>query len=985
MIRVETFRQTIFVDHQNRNYAWLDVEGWDRCNPYAVDVLIDGQLVAQVPAIFHHHAELYLPRVDQLTDCVIRLRPFEASPVYYNTTLRPVTDLTVNFFSSSHEDLGYCGYVSKLESENADYLDAAMDLCDKDPRFHYMIEHTTWLRGFEHYRSGDARQRLQTYLDDGRIQISAGHSGVHTHWQGYEQLLRSTSFGTIHAAKTWNTQPKAVIHADVSGLTWAAVSAYAQMGIRYVGLYPNDSFRVSRDGTPLPRVFYWLAPNGKDKVLFHYQTAYRDWALGAIFQDCSRHGGFPLDNTRLTKVIDAMDRIVDQMGDVPYDMVPVCYYDDREHPSTKLLDLCDALSAKWSVPRFTMSTLEKTLSHLEANFSDSIPVLTGELNEQWADFATIAPQWTARKRQAERWFRAAEAVSAARSIQNGVPYPDQTLNQIQWRMAEFDEHCWATSSKDPQEMHRYNLRVTKEQSAKYADSSVQRLLTQGLGQCEATPILWNPLPFPTDHYADLPLGDEIQRFGDGTFLSRVKSLPAFGARQLPETVPAESTILSDDVTELETKYYRITLDPGSRQVAQIYDKTLQKNLLDPWARFPLGQYLYTNTESKLDSDISFEVPGAAQVTVEDGPLAIRLVRTSYEEQSCANVRTEIRFLHDDPTIDIRISFRNASGMMGDYYDRYKKNIFFSFPLQVRNHHFCTELAGCVADSRTSLEFNPRDFVVAQDWVAAENEDYGIAVLSQDMPVFHLGGIHYNKLSSRIYLTKSSEIYVYAASNRCNQLNFSDPESCSGDYRICLLPYAGRCQDVLPRWSQLQTQPPIAVGPEALTLPALQVEDPLTRLLTLKKAEYADDVFVLRLLNQSAHAKTVEVTLPAPICWAEYGNGLEQSSGKAASFCGCKLQVAMDGSSYATVLLRFEGVGAIASAPMEEGRIRNVFAFTIRNTGSLVAFEVTPDCTAREFRIYGDGQLLATVPNNGLRLQHVPLELPLLNSYTVTEA
>ena len=94
---------------------------------------------------------------------------------------------------------------------------------------------------------------------------------------------------------------------------------------------------------------------------------------------------------------------------------------------------------------------------------------------------------------------------------------------------------------------------------------------------------------------------------------------------------------------------------------------------------------------------------------------------------------------------------------------------------------------------------------------------------------------------------------------------------------------------------------------------------------------------------------------------------------------------MDGSSYATVLLRFEGVGAIASAPMEEGRIRNVFAFTIRNTGSLVAFEVTPDCTAREFRIYGDGQLLATVPNNGLRLQHVPLELPLLNSYTVTEA
>ena len=28
-LRLSRFRQTVFIDHEDRNYAWLDVEGWD--------------------------------------------------------------------------------------------------------------------------------------------------------------------------------------------------------------------------------------------------------------------------------------------------------------------------------------------------------------------------------------------------------------------------------------------------------------------------------------------------------------------------------------------------------------------------------------------------------------------------------------------------------------------------------------------------------------------------------------------------------------------------------------------------------------------------------------------------------------------------------------------------------------------------------------------------------------------------------------------
>ena len=135
---------------------------------------------------------------------------------------------------------------------------------------------------------------------------------------------------------------------------------------------------------------------------------------------------------------------------------------------------------------------------------------------------------------------------------------------------------------------------------------------------------------------------------------------------------------------------------------------------------------------------------------------------------------------------MELRFSNAVGLMGDFYDRYKKNIFFAFPFDVDDHEFYTLLAGGRAHSTgEKIRICPMDFTIVEEWLAVEGEDGVIGIRSEDMPVFHLSQINYNRfLKSPEY--PKSHVYLYAASNRTNNLNFCTPEDCCGTYHLTIL-------------------------------------------------------------------------------------------------------------------------------------------------------------------------------------------------------
>lgn len=183
-MRIGTFHQTAFVTKDNRVKCHICVLDWDGCNPYFLSATVnDKQVLERVPN-WDAEMDFYLPAVEEESVLILELFPFQDNGVEKRCRYLPPKLWSVDFFLSSHEDLGYCAYANTLASECADYLDAAVELAERDPGYDYVIEHYWWLRGYEEYRDDEAKERLKRLMQQGRIELSAPHCSNHTHWQG---------------------------------------------------------------------------------------------------------------------------------------------------------------------------------------------------------------------------------------------------------------------------------------------------------------------------------------------------------------------------------------------------------------------------------------------------------------------------------------------------------------------------------------------------------------------------------------------------------------------------------------------------------------------------------------------------------------------------------------------------------------------------------------------------------------------------------
>jgi hypothetical protein len=946
-----------------------------------VTVSISGQTVIEDYEVFYETARLYLPLVDKDSQCAIYIRQFDDLPEVYTFVLRPVKKWTIQFLASSHEDLGYCEYVNRLGSSCADYLDLAMEIMDHDARYKYLIEHDWWLKNFAAYGDAQSQARLRHYFASGNIELNAPPCSVHTHWHGAEQLARSLYFSCKEDKAKWGVSPQTALYADLSGASWSAVSAYRQAGVRYLAILFNPGFRMSADNAPLPKLFWWVGPNGKDRLLCWRQKGYREALLHYIICDTLRQypeGEFYFDESKARKTESAIQLLAEELGDVSYDLLPIGFYDDREKPTTMLLTVCDKLNERWAWPRFQLGLPGQFMKYLEENFGDTLPSYAGDLTDQWADFATIAPRWFAEKRAAQVLLPTSELLTTLSAIDGGEKlYPKAEINDAFWRLCEFDDHCWATSSKHPQAMHRFNLYAVKRETAKVAKRTADRLITDAIGKSDDGALaVWNPVPVRRKTALRLPEGLQLegvacQKTENGETLTEPVELPACGYRVFQKTRQQPSGSASQ-LTEgsFATPFYRVACNLKTQQLVSIVDKASGEELLDSSARYGLGDFIYVNTDGKTDRQLHFEVAKRRDFQIRKGKLATVVTRTAYEEQSGANVSCTVAFYDREKNIDVRLQFENASGLMGDYYDRYRKNIFFAFPFRLDDHHFCTELAAGVADERRDrLPVNPRDFVVAHNWVAVENSKRGIALLSKDMPVFHLGGIHYNQLSSKVCYN-TPQIYLYAASNRCNQLNFASKEDCSGSYRLSILPYLGGWQDSVPGWSTEKMNPPLfgAAGTKRGAKSYLSVDCDHVRLLCFKRAEDREDLFVARFVETSGKQALVNLTLPFQVKEAKYANLLEEDLGSLARSRENNIQFEIQPFSFVTLLLAQEAL-SLADGQADEKEICNLFTFVSENDKTIVCFEKKADFRdIKAFEVYGDGKLLLTVGNDPYKVQ-----------------
>ena len=476
-MRISSFLQTPFVSHDDKNMIYISVADWDMCNPYEVNIYIQGEAVFS-EKIFAAEFSALVPACQKETVAVVSITPFEDTPIESEFLITPPKHWEIPLLYSSHEDLGYCAYIEKLHYESYEYLKKAIELCQKHDGFKYTVEHFWWLDAFDSYATEQEKAELKTLISQKKIDVNAVHSGVHTSWANSEELVRGMYFSCHEAKEKYGISPKCALFVDLSGASWSVVNAYSDMGVKYMGILPNG-FRNSRENENIPPIFWWEDKSGNSRLLLWYQRAYRQYGLDRIWCDTLRQypeGKFYFDTTKMLKTEKWFSERISKLEPCGYDVLPISFYDDRELPTTMLLTVCEEMGKKWKFPKFKMEIPSVFMEKLEEKYGDLIPTLRGDISDQWADFATIAPNLTAEKRKAMRNFYDAEMISALQSVQKGTPYEQKTFRDVTYKMCEFDEHCWATSSKHPQKMHRHNIDKVKRESSQYANAELNRIL-----------------------------------------------------------------------------------------------------------------------------------------------------------------------------------------------------------------------------------------------------------------------------------------------------------------------------------------------------------------------------------------------------------------------------------------------------------------------------------------------------------------------------
>jgi Glycosyl hydrolases family 38 C-terminal domain/Glycosyl hydrolases family 38 C-terminal beta sandwich domain len=799
---------------------------------------------------------------------------------------------------SSHEDLGYEGTIYQKTHDNANWIDIGKRLSDPripmgGDRYHYNIETMVGARDYITERGEAAwRDLVNTEILPGHMSLLGAPSGVHTHWMDYEELARMTYPARREMKDRYGVNIKTFMIVDNPSLSWSGAQAVADAGFKYVARW-GQGWRTGGNNdyahTKLPAIFWWVAPDGKHHVLFAWRSHY-DMPLwygqGQITAD-ERSSLATFEVSKALKRIESGT----ELGPYPYDAVIYPQYYDHEIPHAD-----HGLLAFWS-DHFAYPTIQMTdptdfFEYMESKYGAQIPVRSGDLNNFSADYATIDPESQGWKRTAARALPFAEGMHAI------AAYLDPQIAPVTAEVArdytllfDYDEHSWPTLP-EAGDIHVFNANYVKKHTARLVDTDSQALLDSSLKAiAEHIPnttgskeiAVWNSLTHDRSDPVTLDgswrtlidaqtgqrMATQITPEGKTVFLAR--DVPAYGYKVYREAAArSDAAPAPHPGLEIENEFYRIRADRTTGDIVSIFDKRLNRELVDPSAKYQFNQFIAVHKNERESLEGTDETSGPAQsIMVTEGPVYNDLTTTIEDAGTGAEIVQEVRLYKGLPRIDVRDTVRHAKMMLNTLSaERYKDNIFYAFPIDVPDGQPRAEYpSGVVRPYYDQLRWGSHDFLAANRWIDVSSKDFGITIAPWNEQIFEFGGIHYNELSIE-YKPTNSHVFAYSWSNRMTgllDLGDKDPEFTVG-YSIAS--HAGDWDTGAAAHLGWTVASPLAAemipagahgGMNGKAQSLLSVDVPNVELTVLKESEQAGRGWIVRLVELSGKATDAVLT------------------------------------------------------------------------------------------------------------------------------
>lgn len=716
--------------------------------------------------------EVPVAAVTQKSILTIDARIGRRMKVVKTIELHPVIRREIELVHHSHTDIGYSHYQEEVAAIHTNNIRQALRMIAKTgtypegSRFVWNIE-SLW--AVENFLRGASPTEIQSFTQavrNGRIGLSALYANVLTGLCSSDELRWWTEYADTLRVR-YGLPIRSAMFSDIPGLSWDAVSALAQHGVRYFSNGPNyvEAFpdQGDRIGSTLreqaDKPFWWKSASGRDSILF--------WTCGRGYS--SWHGFAPgAAAERGPRKIAAYLDSLEAKG-YPYEMVQWRYniVSDNGPIDTTISDFVRSWNEKYSSPRLVLANVNDVFERFEKQYGHKIPVWSGDFTPYWEDGAYS----TAAKESANRLLsnRLSQLEQLARQ-QKIVVRPDW-LYQAHRHILLFHEHTWGAwcSISQPDAPFTHGQWAYKERlldSARYEVRRIEQVLFPRADQPNEL-VVTNTLSWPRSGFVEI--GWPISLAGDGLVDEQGRHVPVQilnnGNRMLiAHDIPANGQRLyrAVQVDEPDSGAFRPTFSYTTDTASGAVNRLTAggRDWVDPGQYGGLMEALYV---AGRDPGLVHRAKIVQRVWIDQGPV-LRRFRSTGTLEGAEEVFFEVSAYSGLDVLHCTI-------WVEKFRVREKESLHLAFPFRLTSPTVRIGVGDAwISPEQGQLPGSNRDFFSVQRWLDLSDASGGVTLSSPQGALFEVGSLIDERLGQSGYKKwldrnhSAPVVFLYAMNN-----------------------------------------------------------------------------------------------------------------------------------------------------------------------------------------------------------------------------
>jgi len=737
-------------------------------------------------------------------------------------SLVPARQWTIYLAPHAHLDIGFTDSQAKIAEIHNRNLDGLLDEIEAHPEMRFNLDGSWIVQQYLASRTQAAQERLLKLVREGKIAVPVQLANLMTGYPTLEELVRSNDYSRrLH--EQYGIPFDYANITDVPSYTWSYASVLAALGIEYFSAAANSDrgpiLLYGRWNTKAP--FWWQGPDG-EKVLMSYSRQYSQlWFV------C----GIPPQEASCRQALPAFFQ---QYESPSYKPDTVLMY-GSQFENTYLVpgerEFVEKWNAEYAYPRIRISTFPDFMRYIDQHYGPELETVRGDGGPYWEDgYGTDVHYLTIDRTDQQRAPSAEKLSTIATYLEKNVSGPAEEIGAMWSDLVLYAEHTftsWGGYSR-PESEETVRQFAVKDHFALDGRLRVNAILDQSLSQLAdqihvpaRAFVVFNPLSWARSGLVetDLDDGDAILEYPGKTpvqfevlarhegynhvrFLAR--DVPSIGYRcyqvvERPETPAPEAggedtaaTAALPVANVLENAWYRITVDPAVGGIKSVFDKQINREIVDASSPYRFNQYLHVSGgdgETQLVY-LNKSLPLAKlTVTGAGGGRVTSVRRTSYGQiltyetsgPHAPSIATEVILYDGQKRIDL------VNRLHKDPVNA-KEAVYFAFPVAAEHPDFSYEIQnGYVNPAHDLLEGANVAWFTVQHWVRVATAGVSVSVAPEDSPLVTLGDIVRGTWPEK-FQPKTGTIFSYAMNNYWHT-NFRRVQS--GDYTFRYAITSGR--------------------------------------------------------------------------------------------------------------------------------------------------------------------------------------------------